>query len=159
MRVRSWGFADGETTRLSRRFFLLKRRRFGRVLFQFALYIFFFFSSVRCHCVSGLLTLFCRHGRDHKLIVWQVREKDESDLSTALPLDGSTEDRPNPWMLHFLEVNTANFCSFTACPAEETTSCTRFLGSASEILIAVPNTLASEAVCFVSPASCLMACG
>ncbi|QPH05348.1 hypothetical protein C2857_003089 [Epichloe festucae Fl1] len=86
------------------------------------------------------------HGRDHKLIVWQIREKDESDLSTALPLDGSTEHRPKPWMLHFLEVNTTNFCSFTACPAEETSSCSRFLGSSSEILIAVPHTLASEAV-------------
>ncbi|KAG6004261.1 hypothetical protein E4U21_001273 [Claviceps maximensis] len=86
------------------------------------------------------------HGRDHRLVVWQLAEKDESAMSTALPLDGPTEDRPNPWILHILEVNTMNFCSFSACAVDESSSYTRFLGSASEILVAVPNTLASEAV-------------
>ncbi|KAG6237951.1 hypothetical protein E4U25_002165 [Claviceps purpurea] len=86
------------------------------------------------------------HGRDHRLIVWQVTEEDESGMSTALPLDSSTEERRNPWILHILEVNTMNFCSFAACPAEESSSFTRSLGSSSDILIAVPNTLASEAV-------------
>ncbi|KAG6016698.1 hypothetical protein E4U41_004383 [Claviceps citrina] len=88
------------------------------------------------------------HGRDHKLIVWQLAEKDEGGMSTALPLDGGPAggERPRPWILHLLEVNTMNFCSFAACPAEGGSSYTRFLASSSEILIAVPNTLASEAV-------------
>ncbi|KAG5974955.1 hypothetical protein E4U55_007954 [Claviceps digitariae] len=86
------------------------------------------------------------HGRDHRLIVWQLAEKDESGMSTALPLDGSTEERRNPWILHILQVNTMNFCSFSACAVDEGSSYTRFLGPSSEILVAVPNTLASEAV-------------
>ncbi|KAK2594518.1 Astra associated protein 1 Asa1 [Conoideocrella luteorostrata] len=85
------------------------------------------------------------HGRDHKLIVWKIAEEDEGKLSTALPLDGPTAERTHPWMLHMLEVNTMNFCSFAACPVEDA-GYSRFLGSVSEIFVAVPNTLASEAV-------------
>lgn len=63
-------------------------------------------------------------------------------MSTALPLDPSPEERPQPWLLHLLEVNTMNFCAFASCctPAAAST------GPASELLVAVPNTLASEAV-------------
>lgn len=62
-------------------------------------------------------------------------------MSKALPLDPSPEERPQPWLLHLLEVNTMNFCTFSSChPATTATN------SASELLIAVPNTLASEAV-------------
>ncbi|KAG5915034.1 hypothetical protein E4U42_000175 [Claviceps africana] len=86
------------------------------------------------------------HGRDHRLIVWQLAEGDEGRMSTALPLDGSAEERPQPWILHVVEVNTMNFCSFAACAADEGGSDTRLLGSSAEILVAVPNTLASEAV-------------
>ncbi|KAL2262548.1 hypothetical protein VTK26DRAFT_975 [Humicola hyalothermophila] len=81
------------------------------------------------------------HGRDNKLIVWKLREDDESRLSTRLPLDPSPETRPEPWMLHMLEVNTMNFCSFSHCSASLGPST-----SSSEILVAVPNTLASEAI-------------
>ncbi|KAH6635675.1 WD40-repeat-containing domain protein [Chaetomium sp. MPI-SDFR-AT-0129] len=82
------------------------------------------------------------HGRDNKLIVWKFTAQEESQLSTKLPLDPSTETRPQPWMLHMLEVNTMNFCTFSYCPA------TAGSGAAAptEILIAVPNTLASEAI-------------
>ncbi|KAG5915251.1 hypothetical protein E4U53_004511, partial [Claviceps sorghi] len=90
---------------------------------------------------SPELTLFRRrHGRDHRLIVWQLAEEDESRMSTALPLDGSAEERPRPWILHILEVNTMNFCSFAACAAHEGSSDTRFLGSSADIFVAVPNT-------------------
>ena len=62
-------------------------------------------------------------------------------MSTVLPLDPSKESRPHPWILHMLEVNTMNFCSFSYCPASPDST---FVPH--EILIAVPNTLASEAV-------------
>ncbi|UNI20461.1 Astra associated protein 1 Asa1, variant 2 [Purpureocillium takamizusanense] len=60
-------------------------------------------------------------------------------------------------MLHLIEVNTLNFCSFAACASHEGTASSspasppppppRDLGaSPSDILIAVPNTLLSEAI-------------
>ncbi|KAK4121632.1 WD40 repeat-like protein [Parathielavia appendiculata] len=81
------------------------------------------------------------HGRDNKLIVWKLAPEDEARLSTKLPLDPSSETRPQPWMLYMLEVNTMNFCSFSHCPA-----CPESSPASSEILVAVPNTLASEAI-------------
>lgn len=96
------------------------------------------------------------HGRDNKLIVWKLTLEDESALSTALPLDPATEPRPKPWMLHLLEVNTMNFCSFASCatassaiPAASATPASSSEEPSvpgSELLLAVPNTLASEAV-------------
>ncbi|KAK9793584.1 hypothetical protein SCARD494_06168 [Seiridium cardinale] len=79
------------------------------------------------------------HGRDHQLIIWKVTEDDELRLSTTLPLDPSPDSRPKPWVVHVLEVNTMNFCSFGCCPDDEA-------GSTGQLLIAVPNTLASESV-------------
>lgn len=58
-------------------------------------------------------------------------------MSRVLPLNPSTEERPQPWILHILEINTMNFCSFSSCLSSATPT---------ELLIAVPNTLASEAV-------------
>ncbi|KAK4494380.1 hypothetical protein PRZ48_014678 [Zasmidium cellare] len=58
------------------------------------------------------------HGRDNKLSVWQVKEDDEPNLSTTLPIDDSTTDRRPPWLLHSLDVNALNFCSFATIPAE-----------------------------------------
>ncbi|KAK3306474.1 WD40-repeat-containing domain protein [Chaetomium strumarium] len=81
------------------------------------------------------------HGRDNKLIVWKLSAEDESRLSTRLPLDPSPESRAQPWILHMLDVNTMNFCSFSHCPVSPECSAT-----ASEIFVAVPNTLASEAI-------------
>ncbi|KXJ89162.1 WD40-repeat-containing domain protein [Microdochium bolleyi] len=76
------------------------------------------------------------HGRDHRLVVWKVTEEDEAGLSVALPLDKGVSPRPEPWVLHILNVNTMNFCAFASCPAE----------ADGELLVAVPNTLASESV-------------
>lgn len=88
-----------------------------------------------------LLNCSDRHGRDNRLVVWKLGSQDESSMSTVLPLDPSPEERPQPWLLHLLEVNTMNFCTFSSCsPAQASTA------GASELLIAVPNTLASEAV-------------
>lgn len=96
------------------------------------------------------------HGRDNKLIVWKLTLDDESGLSSTLPLDPLTEPRPKPWMLHLLEVNTMNFCSFASCPTSPSevpaapstpaSSSEQPATPDSELLLAVPNTLASEAV-------------
>lgn len=95
---------------------------------------------------------FHRHGRDHKLIVWKVAEDDEHRLSTTLPLEETPVPRPTPWMLHLLEVNTMNFCAFGAAAAISDSPVSR-LDEASEILIAVPNTIASEQVIMPSPST------
>lgn len=82
------------------------------------------------------------HGRDLKLIVWKLGQEDEENLSTTLPVEDVSASRTKPWMLHLLEVNTMNFCAFAACSST--------LGSmddaASEVSLAVPNTLDSDAV-------------
>ncbi|KAK3398434.1 WD40-repeat-containing domain protein [Sordaria brevicollis] len=97
------------------------------------------------------------HGRDNKLIVWKLTTDDEARMSTTLPLDPCTEPRPKPWMVHLLEVNTMNFCSFSYCPVSAPVLPGQEEGQSqdtaeeeskpgSELLIAVPNTLASEAI-------------
>lgn len=83
----------------------------------------------------------CSHGRDHKLIVWKLGLDDEENLSKTLPVEDVPTPRTQPWILHLLEVNTMNFCSFAA-----SSSSPGQMDDSSEILIAVPNTLASEAV-------------
>lgn len=94
-----------------------------------------------------LLTKDPSHGRDHKLIVWRVKEEDEERLSVSLPLEDTPTPRPQPWILHLLEVNTMNFCSFAACLSDpKQGSSVEASSSAEEVILAVPNTLASEAV-------------
>lgn len=94
-----------------------------------------------------LLTKDPSHGRDHKLIVWRIKEEDEERLSVSLPLEDTPTPRPQPWVLHLLEVNTMNFCSFAACLGDpKQGSSVEASSSAAEIILAVPNTLASEAV-------------
>ncbi|KAI8181721.1 ASTRA-associated protein 1 [Colletotrichum sp. SAR 10_75] len=81
------------------------------------------------------------HGRDHRLVVWQLGRDDEVHLSQKLPLDEAPESRPQPQILHTIDVNTMNFCSFASCVPRT--------GDGSEttgMLLAVPNTLASESV-------------
>jgi len=60
-------------------------------------------------------------------------------------------------MLHLLEVNTMNFCAFAACPALSGEPSSRELPGNAELLIAVPDTLASEAVSrtSTSPKACM----
>lgn len=84
--------------------------------------------------------IWCRHGKDNKLVVWKFSQEDEGALSTTLPVDNSTEQRQQPWVMHVLQVNTMNFCSFAQCPASSNEP------SKDELLIAVPNTLSSESV-------------
>ncbi|KAJ4411291.1 Astra associated protein 1 Asa1 [Gnomoniopsis sp. IMI 355080] len=88
------------------------------------------------------------HGRDNRLIVWQLSADDEPAMSTTLPLDPAPVSRPKPWMLHLLHVNTMNFCSFASCPAEAPMPAVSPSRSqlVPDLLVAVPNTLALEAV-------------
>ncbi|KAI0012461.1 WD40 repeat-like protein [Xylariaceae sp. FL0662B] len=79
------------------------------------------------------------YGRDNRIVVWKLTAHDESAMSTALPLDESAPERPNPWILHILQVNTMNFCSFAS-------RATTPDAVPDELLIAVPNTLQIEAV-------------
>ncbi|KAJ4011329.1 Astra associated protein 1 Asa1 [Fusarium irregulare] len=81
------------------------------------------------------------HGRDMKLIVWKLGEADEDHLSTTLPVEDVPTPRAQPWVLHLLEVNTLNFCAFAIC-----SSIPGLVDNASEVLIAVPNTLNSDAI-------------
>ncbi|KAJ4986294.1 Dihydroxyacetone phosphate acyltransferase [Stagonosporopsis vannaccii] len=59
------------------------------------------------------------HGRDNNLRIWQIRTGEESALSTALPAEEVFGDRPVPWLLHTLPVNTLNFCAFSMCYASQ----------------------------------------
>ncbi|KAF9881671.1 hypothetical protein CkaCkLH20_00817 [Colletotrichum karsti] len=83
------------------------------------------------------------HGRDHRLVVWKLGREDEVDLSKKLPLDETTESRPQPRILHTIDVNTMNFCSFASCVPQ---GVPRDGSEATDLLLAVPNTLASESV-------------
>ncbi len=66
---------------------------------------------------------------------------DEAGLSTKLPLDDAPETRPAPWLLNLIDVNTMNFCAFASCATLSDSS-----SDTPALLIAVPNTLESEAV-------------
>ncbi|RDW80529.1 hypothetical protein BP5796_05227 [Coleophoma crateriformis] len=84
------------------------------------------------------------HGKDNKLVVWRLSSEDESSLSTVLPVDTPPEPRRQPWVLHILNVNTMNFCSFACGPAYPAPTAPP--DTSDELLIAVPNTLSSETV-------------
>ncbi|PNS18796.1 hypothetical protein CAC42_5335 [Sphaceloma murrayae] len=68
------------------------------------------------------------HGRDDKLHVWLAQEADEKDLSQKLPAKGDDEV-PQPDIIHSLDVNSLNFCSFAATQARDSDN----------ILVAVPG--------------------
>ncbi|PHH87213.1 hypothetical protein CDD83_9180 [Cordyceps sp. RAO-2017] len=86
------------------------------------------------------------HGRDHRLIVWKLAARDEQDLSSVLPLEHVPEPRRQPWILHLLEVNTLNFCSFAACARYGGGPGLQGPEAEPDLLLAVPNTLVSEAI-------------
>ena len=54
-----------------------------------------------------------RHGRDHSLRVWQVREVDYEGFDKTLPAERKSDCQGvEPWLLHSLAVNALNFCAF-----------------------------------------------
>ncbi|KAI9827166.1 MAG: hypothetical protein M1832_005302 [Thelocarpon impressellum] len=86
------------------------------------------------------------HGRDDRLYVWSVDpvEATGSRLSVVLPADDDASRRPQPWLLHALHVNTANFCALSACG--DTSDVSAAESPCGSILIAVPSVLDSEGV-------------
>jgi ASTRA-associated protein 1 len=91
----------------------------------------------RAH-VGGVSTIFAwgteqliTHGRDHKLIVWQL-PKDLATLSKTLPAAGATGEEPQPWITHVMDMSALNFCSFAAASPPS---------SQHQLLIANPNGL------------------
>ena len=79
------------------------------------------------------------HGKDGRLIVWQLRVIDEEGLAKKLPADGAVNDQKQPWMLHSLAVNTLNFCAFSACANLET----------ADLSISLPDTNQEKHECLV----------
>ncbi|KAI9840339.1 MAG: ASTRA complex subunit [Sclerophora amabilis] len=95
------------------------------------------------------------HGRDHKLRVWQMSTaSSESALlsSKVLPIDDPHAHRPQPWLLHALDVNTLNFCAFSMCdqwPPASASGAGRFENAGdppSPILVAVPGSMDSDGI-------------
>lgn len=89
-------------------------------------------------------------------------------MDNVLPVDGQGEGNRKPWLLYELPVNTLNFCSFGMCVAqnlsgkevkdEEISDGKQLEKTGREdvedLLIAVPNTLISEAVDIFHLPSC-----
>jgi ASTRA-associated protein 1 len=66
---------------------------------------------------------------------------EEDSFSTALPVEGETEHRKEPWLLHSLDVNTLNFCAFSMCnPSNLQASPSTTQDQAKLLLVAVPGT-------------------
>ena len=104
-------------------------------------------------CVSGALadSKGYSHGRDNKLLVWQLGVAEEPAMDTTLPVDTDSSSRKQPWLLHALTVNTLNFCAFAMCRdgMPQAPSCVKALQTKDApcpILIAVPNTTDSGGV-------------
>lgn len=92
-----------------------------------------------------------RHGRDNKLVVWQLGVEDEPAMNKTLPVDANAALSKQPWVLHMLTVNTLNFCSFAMCLDGITQFDAREMAIKSKtihtpILVTVPNTADSGGV-------------
>ena len=80
-----------------------------------------------------------RHGRDHKLRVWQLDFNHLGGLEKTLPAAGASPDQPQPWLLHSMDISALNFCTIATCPEPDLTG---KAGKESEaLLIATPNGL------------------
>lgn len=91
------------------------------------------------------------HGRDHKLLVWQLGLADEPAMDRTLPVDATPTSRKQPWLLHAFPVNTLNFCAFAMCRdgIPQVISSVKVLKDKDvpcPILIAVPNTMDSGGI-------------
>jgi ASTRA-associated protein 1 len=91
--------------------------------------------------VGGVSTIFAwgmeqliTHGRDHKLIVWQL-PKDLATLSKTLPAASASGEVPRPWITHVMDMSALNFCSFAAAPGSSAQD------QQQSLLIANPNGL------------------
>ena len=92
-----------------------------------------------------------RHGRDHKLRVWQLGLAEESTMDRTLPVDAAPTPRKQPWLFHALPVNTLNFCAFAVCrdgipQIPSSVRALQYKKAPYPVLIAVPNTVDSGGV-------------
>lgn len=89
-----------------------------------------------------------RHGRDNKLVVWQLGVADEDGMEKTLPVNCTFPVLipKHPWLLHSLTVNTLNFCSFAMC-YDALSASLEANDRARPILLAIPNTINSGGVC------------
>ncbi|KAF8445341.1 hypothetical protein BDZ91DRAFT_619343, partial [Kalaharituber pfeilii] len=99
------------------------------------------------------------HGRDNKLYAWKLGAADEAGLTTNLPVEAGQQidgrSHRAPWLLHSLNINALNFCSFAMCyehhdapsvPHETITGSADNSLPVDPILIALPSALDSDAV-------------
>jgi len=91
------------------------------------------------------------HGRDDKLRIWKLDAAAETSMTQWTPADTLPDDGKKPEMLHELTVNTLNFCSFAWCrnPTEAhgvEKSVPQVDETRDEIMVAIPNTLDSDAI-------------
>ena len=108
------------------------------------------------------------HGRDSKLVAWRLGPADEAVLPKRLPLDHADpteagkaegEEARRPAVLREMTVNTLNFCAFACTPFNPSARSdlpsrqdvskmdpSGTLSTLPPLLLAVPHTLASEAV-------------
>lgn len=75
-------------------------------------------------------------------------------MDKNLPVDDPAMRRKQPWLLHMLNVNALNFCSFAMCYDQENAAGMGVQVAASgdmpgPVLIAVPNAIDSGGVCVV----------
>ena len=94
--------------------------------------------------------LYISHGRDHKLIVWQLQHAAEEQMDRILPVD-ATDLTKQPWILHVLPVNTLNFCAFAMCldgmpPPQCVGKAIQDTNTATSILVAIPSAVDSGGV-------------
>ena len=92
------------------------------------------------------------HGRDNKLLVWQLGTADEATLDNTLPVDADATLTRQPWLLYGITVNALNFCSFAMCcdgmpQVLSTMKAIKDSKTPDPILIAVPSTFDSDGVC------------
>ena len=91
------------------------------------------------------------HGRDNRLLVWQLRDEDEIEMDRSLPVDGVIDKNRQPWLLHAMPVNALNFCPFAMCydgmpQAPSTAEVVEEPKFARPVLFAVPNAIDSGGV-------------
>lgn len=93
-----------------------------------------------------------RHGRDNRLLVWQLGPADEHLMENDLPLNASAVSPKSPWLLHALPVNALNFCAFAMCfdgmpQGKSSSKVFSDVNMPRPILFAVPNAVDAGGVC------------
>ena len=99
------------------------------------------------------MQLLCRHGRDNRLLVWQLGLEDEANMDNSLPMEAVATTQKLPWLLYAMPVNALNFCPFAMCydgmpQISSSIKAVKDSNALSPILFAVPNAIDSGGVSF-----------